>query len=129
MAYFNNADDTTYPNSFTFDEFDEYPILGQTSAASDAAAITPTFAHGWGMGGEPGPMISSSRSLRPEASFGEYEHGFIDDVRFTQVFRVGDFCHFIHAPCPGPRAAVPCDLLADNWPIHSVIPFRRHEPG
>jgi len=121
MAYFNNADDTTsYPTSFTFDEFDEYPIPSQTSSAGEGGVMT----HVWGMGGEPNQMVSSTRSLRSEASFGEYEYGFLDDVRLMQVSRVGDFGHLVHAPCPGPRAAISCALLADNWPLCPAIPSR-----
>jgi len=131
MTYSNNANDTTsYPTYPTFGEFNAYPTLGQMSATEEDARAPNTSAHGWGMGGQPSYMVNSQRSLRPEASFGEYDYGLLDDVRLTQVSRLGDFCHLTHTPRPRPRAAnVSCPLLADNRPLRPVVPFRHREPG
>jgi len=101
MAYFNNLNNTTpYPASPTFGDLDVYPTLDQMSAAEEVDPRTHSpFAHGWDMSGHLSHVVGSP-GLRPEASFGEYEYGLFDDLRLTQVSRIGGFSHILCASRP-----------------------------
>lgn len=103
MAYFDDANDTTfYPSFSNFAQFDAYPTLGQTSATEEEGVTTlDTFAHGWGVSGQPGHMVGFPQSLRPEAGFGEYGYSPLDNMRLTQVSRIGDPGHLIRPSRPG----------------------------
>ena len=132
MVYFNNASNTSpYPSSSTFGDLDAYPTLDQMSVAEEVDFRTyDAFAHGLDMSGQPSHVIGSARSLRPEASFGEYGYGLFDDSRLTQVSRIGDFGEFLRASCPRWRAdIIPRASLANNWPVCPVTPFRHCKPG
>ena len=75
MTYFNNNDDDVNPyfTSFAYQELDPYQFLSQTSTGEWANDQTnDTFAHGWGMVDQSGPMVDSPIGSRAVASYGEY---------------------------------------------------------
>ena len=83
MAYSRNSE--FYPSS-TPSEFNMYPPLRRTSAVEEANVQDyGTFIHDRrDADGRPDHVVGSSRSLRPEASLGEHDHSFLDDLHLTQ---------------------------------------------
>ena len=73
MTYFNINNASFYSASSTSGEFDAYP--SQTSAIEqENLEVSETPINGWGMGSQPGYMVSEPTGLRAEANFGEYDY-------------------------------------------------------
>ena len=70
--YFNGAN--LYPNpSTSFGGLETYPTqTSVTEQVGDENLLT--FTNGWSTGGQPGDTVSTSASLRAEASFGKHDH-------------------------------------------------------
>ena len=83
MAYSSNS--SFYSSSSTPSEFSMYPPLRRTSVAEEASIQdSNTFIHDRDVDGRPGHVVGSSRSLRPEASLGEYSYSFLDNLHLTR---------------------------------------------
>ena len=129
MAYSSNS--SFYPSPSASGEFNMYPPLSRTSAVEEANVRTSnTFTHGWSVDGQPDHVVDSPRRLQPEASFGEYGCSFLDGLPHIKVLRIGVFGHLVRGSSPGLWGNIVSQaLLANNWPVRPVMPFRYREPG
>jgi hypothetical protein len=83
MAYYNNTN--FYSTSSAFGEPDAYQFLSQTSAAEEVNdQAYGTFANGWGMAGQPGPVVGSPTNLRDVANYGKYHCRLFVDQRLRR---------------------------------------------
>jgi len=74
MAYYNDVNNTSFYSTSASGEADTYPFLDQMTATEGANFETPEMlTNGWNVNGQPGYVTGPSTSLRPEASFGEYD--------------------------------------------------------
>ena len=83
MAYFGNTNSYSAPS--TSGEFGTYPSWGQASVTEETGELgRHTFANGWGVGAQPGPMVGSPTGLRAETSFCECHYNLLTNQHLTR---------------------------------------------
>ena len=83
MSYFNGDNTNFYPTS-TLGGFDDYPHQMPVLEHVDVC-IPQTSTNGWSIHEQQGYAGGSLTSLRPEASFGEYNHGPLKSHNLTRI--------------------------------------------